>query len=198
MRFVLVGTLAVLILQGGIASVRAASEPLISRFQDISRKACTIKTRSSPPQEHETEEFACRPFAGWTVRYAYHGAFVQAVFDPPGRKAQGHAIGAGSDIGERIEWYGINRPAGFSPVAGVLRLHWRADSGTFRSVLVLIRFEASKACAAAFVDAVANSNANEAIRQAVPQAAAFRCGTDRPAVIGKSTEWTAEAAARAP
>ena len=83
----------------------------------------------------------------------------------PGSRVPFQSFGSFNSLGEKIEW----RVEGGAPVATILR--WLVDSpegGAESQVLVVSKVGEgdSPGCVAAYVDALANSNANELAREA--------------------------------
>jgi hypothetical protein len=98
-------------------------------------------------------------------------------------------FGAFNDIGKTIEW----RLRGGKPFAAILRysLDIAGEDGEMRKGSVLqvskIGTEGRPGCAVAYVDAVANKNANGLARDTADGAVrGFRCGTDTPFYAGRT------------
>lgn len=98
-------------------------------------------------------------------------------------------FGAFNDIGKTIEW----RLAGGKPFAAILRYSIDAAGldGEMRKGSVLqvskIGSKSRPGCAVAYVDAVANQNANMLARDTADTAVrSFRCGTDAPFYAGRT------------
>ena len=78
-----------------------------------------------------------------------------------------------------IEW----RTAGNNPFAIIQR--WRTADSDTKPMLVVTKLPPGAVCPVAYVDAAANSNADELARQAADQISRdFKCGTDQPKVLG--------------
>jgi len=170
---------------------------LTSAFSNIARPACHA---SGPrqPAEHETVTYRCRTSAGIEVAIAYLGTAVQVTFST-GDIAVRPQLGAGYDVGDRIEWRGRRTAKGFVPQAGILRLLSRNDDGKVVGVLAVVRVDRGAVCPAGWVDVAANPDANVVARTLADQVAAgFRCGRDKPVVAGPDTDLVKDIAARSP
>jgi hypothetical protein len=60
------------------------------------------------------------------------------------------------------------------------------DGSPKGQVLVVTKLDGIDACHMAYVDALANPNANELARQAADNGENFICTTDEPRIVGKS------------
>jgi len=77
------------------------------------------------------------------------------------------------------------------PYATILRYFTDAGTGDENDkgqVLVVTKLSGGEACHMAYVDALANPDANELAREAADNAESFDCETDEPYIIGESGE----------
>ncbi len=96
--------------------------------------------------------------------------------------ATGETLGPFNRIGETLEW---RLGANGQPFATILRWFAEFDDGRVGQVLVVTKLAADGVCHVAYVDALANKNANELARQAADNlSAGFRCGTQQPVIMG--------------
>lgn len=96
-----------------------------------------------------------------------------------------------NNLGSKLEWRLSNEKGYFFPIATIVRYH-TADPETGENkgqVLVVSQIAEGNSCHIAYVDALANENANELAREAADKAGNFDCATDEPEVIGKFTAY---------
>jgi hypothetical protein len=176
-----------------------AADSLTSVYSNIARAKCQMSPKKllSQVEEHETITYTCRTQTGYDLLLAFRGTSVgvsvkaQKALWP--KEAQ---LGAGYDIGDTVEWRGRGIGAAFAPEAAILRLKSRGDDVRILSVLGVLRIEGEQICAAAFIDAGANKDANLMARATADEIIGqFQCGRDRPKIIGARTELAAEIAA---
>lgn len=89
-------------------------------------------------------------------------------------------------LGDRLEWRLSNQSGRWMPVATILRYH-TADPETGEDkgqVLVVSQIAEGNSCHIAYVDALANANANDLAREAADGAGDFDCANDTVEVIG--------------
>jgi hypothetical protein len=101
--------------------------------------------------------------------------------------------------GKNVEWRGLKTNKGFQPYASIVRLLMKDPESdkpdADGQVLAVIRFDPreSEACAMAFVDARANKDPNALARTTADRLGPeFDCRSDKPAVAGEKSRWTAE------
>ena len=90
-------------------------------------------------------------------------------------------------LGEKLEWRLSNDLGRWMPIATIVRYH-TADPETGEDkgqVLVVTQLVEGNSCHIAYIDAVANANANELARQAADASGAFDCANDEVEIIGK-------------
>lgn len=96
-----------------------------------------------------------------------------------------------NELGAKLEWRLSNASGRWMPVATIVRYHL-ADPETGENsgqVLVVTQLAPGNTCHIAYVDARANSNANELAQQAADGAGDFDCATDTVATPGKFAAW---------
>lgn len=90
-------------------------------------------------------------------------------------------------LGPKLEWRLSNELGRWMPIATIVR-YFTADPETGEDkgqVLVVTQLLDGNSCHIAYVDALANANANELAREAADKAGDFDCATDEVEVIGK-------------
>src|SRR5690606_17827543 len=93
-------------------------------------------------------------------------------------------------LGEKIEWRLSNAEGGWKPFATILRYFVQREEGEDEGqILVVTRLEPGATCHVAYIDAVANENANEMAREAADDLARdFDCA-DEPEIVGEFEAW---------
>jgi len=173
----------------------AAEGSLVSAYSDVSRAKCASSGKATGDDAPVTRH--CKMLDDLTLIAAYEGAIVRISVLHNG-KDTGLRLGAGYDVGEKLEWRGRRQDQKFEPEAAILRLIERTGEKTYASVLAVLRVEDGKICPAAWLDVEATTHANAVARQIADDAAGkFHCGTDAARVIGKDTELVQETIARA-
>jgi len=172
----------------------AAEGSLVSAYSDVSRAKCASSGKDTGDDAPVTHR--CKMLDDLTLIAVYEGAIVRISVLRNGEDT-GLRLGAGYDVGEKLEWRGRRRDQKFEPEAAILRLIERTGDKS-ASVLAILRVEDGKICPAAWLDAEATPHANAVARQIADDAAGkFHCGTDAARVIGKDTELVREMIARA-
>ncbi|HUH76817.1 MAG TPA: hypothetical protein VLZ53_05590 [Devosia sp.] len=94
-------------------------------------------------------------------------------------------------LGDQLEWRLSNAKARWLPVATIVRYFTQNPDTTEQTnqVLVVTQLVEGNTCPIAYIDALANSNANELARQAADSAGDFVCATDEVARIGEFNAW---------
>lgn len=91
-----------------------------------------------------------------------------------------------NELGDKLEWRLSNAMGRWFPVATIVRYHTaHPETGeNFGQVLVVSQIAQGNSCHIAYVDALANDNANELAREAADRAGDFNCMTDEVEIIG--------------
>jgi hypothetical protein len=172
----------VVLLSAGLATTfvaaASAAEPL---YQRVSEAACrTISTDELGAMQ------LCRGPDGTPFIIADYDLRISVVFGgvDEGSEPRFESFGNFNNIGETIEW----RMEAGRAVAAILRWHLdAAEGGPGGQVLVVSKVGAgaSPGCVAAYVDALANPDANTLARDAAERIVAnVECGTHVPLYYG--------------
>jgi hypothetical protein len=103
----------------------------------------------------------------------------------------GQSLGPFNHLGPKLEWRLSNASGRWLPVATIVR-YFTQNQETFEEtnqVLVVTQLLEGQTCHIAYIDALANPNANELARQAADKAGSFDCANDEVEIIGKFTAW---------
>jgi hypothetical protein len=144
----------------------------------------------------DVEDYGSWRCPGHTGIDVYLSAGDQRMFVSFGRNAAREPAarqtfpGFNSAYKGTVEWRIETPPDGKPrPFATILRWNVKLESDerdTTGRVLVVTRLGSGGVCHVGYVDARANPNANELAQQlADERARGFRCGTDKPLVVGK-------------
>lgn len=111
------------------------------------------------------------------------------VFVPVGVRPLGETIPPFNNLGPKLEWRAPNR-AGAEPFATIVRYTYQqmADDGSYSNgqVLVVSRFRNGESCHVAYIDALANANANLMAREVADKyATGGNCPDGAVPVLGR-------------
>jgi hypothetical protein len=180
---------------GVVATQRlvAAEAGLVSAYSDISRVKCAA---SGETNNDAPVTYRCKMLDDLILIAVYEGAAVRLSVSRNGDDT-GLRLGAGYDVGKKLEWRGRRRGQKFEPAAAILRLIERTGHNSYATVLAVLRVEDGKICPAAWLDVEATPHASAVARQIADDAAGkFHCGTDAARIIGKDTELVQDGIAR--
>jgi len=171
--------IAVIVGAALLAATPAGAADLVSAYTDLDLSQCV---------ETDTDEvgatYACEGLGGMPVTVSEGDlrmtvSYGENAEDEP---AMGQGFGPFNRLGAKIEWLS---PPGGRPVATILRWYLQRGEGPGESqILVVTQLQPGATCQVAWVDATANSNANELARRAANELAGyFDCG-GMPRVYG--------------
>lgn len=105
-------------------------------------------------------------------------------------KAAEQTLPPPNKLGEEIEWRVSNAEGSYKPFATILKFFVRGEGeAADREVLVVTKVSPGATCHVAYVDAVANADAEAMARQAADEkAAAFDCASE-PEIVGEFAAW---------
>src|SRR6516164_4859772 len=90
----------------------------------------------------------CKMLDDLTLIAVYEGSAVRISVLRNGEDT-GLRLGAGYDVGKKLEWRGRRRGQKFEPAAAILQLIERTGYNSYASVLAVLRVEEGKICPAA-------------------------------------------------
>lgn len=166
----------------------AAAQTVISSYTDVDLDLCTI-ARS----DDFGSTWACPGYNGIPVMVAEGDLrfFVSYGLTSTVERAAEQTLPPFNHLGPRIEWRIGSVDGRITPFATILRFFVaRPDGGEGEGqVLVVTRLGEGATCHVAYVDALANANANELAREAADERArGFDCANE-PDIIGEFTAW---------
>ena len=120
--------------------------------------------------------------------------FVSFGLNPGAEKAAEQTLPPFNRLGARMEWLLDAEDFTAPPVATILRWYTqREQADPEGQVLVVTQLKAGATCHIAYVDALANKNANELARQAAEELAGnFDCEGTMPQIYGEFTAFDLE------
>lgn len=166
-----------------LAALPVAAQTIDSAYTDVDLDACTEVSA-----DEMGASFACEGYDGIPVSIAEGDLrfFVSYGDTADEEKAASQTLPPFNTLGKKIEW----RLADGVPFATILRFFvQREGSETDGQVLVVTKLGEGETCQVAYIDALANKNANELARQAADDFAAdFDCEDD-PVTVGDFAAW---------
>lgn len=181
--------LVLAVLAGWSVGPALAQSGLTSAYTDLNLDAdCLVL---------EADDFgatwACPGYKGYPLR-VQEGDLRFSLsygFEPDNNAVGFQTLPPFNRLGEKLEWRLSNASGQWLPVATIVR-YFTADVETGEDkgqVLVVSKVAPGDSCHIAYVDALANADANQLARDAADQAADFDCATDEPEVIGAFTAY---------
>ena len=164
-------------------SATAYSEDNKSEYTSVDVKACKFIDKAKPG-DGEWAKWKCSGYNGYDVNvveadlryYISFGANDQAQ----------RTLSPFNTIGKNLEWRLKKSGNQWEPIATILR-HFTDSQGKKGQVLVIAKFDKGVSCHMAYVDALANKEANKMAQYIADKfSSKFTCGHDEPLVMGKS------------
>ena len=131
--------------------------------------------------------WACPGYKGYPLMVTEGDLRFSLVYGFGAKAADGQTLPPFNRLGEKLEWRLSNDLGRWMPIATIVRYH-TADPETGEDkgqVLVVTQLVEGNSCHIAYIDAVANENANELAREAADTSGDFDCANDEVEVIGK-------------
>lgn len=171
-----------------VSGAPAGAQQYDSAYSDLNLDECSV-TKS----DDFGTTWSCPGYKGIPVMVAEGDLrfFVSYGLKSTAEKAAEQTLPPFNYLGSKIEWRVSNAEGGFKPFATILRYYIdKLEQGEKAGqVLVITRLGEGATCHVAYIDALANENANELARQTADEkAAAFDCG-DEPEIVGEFTAW---------
>lgn len=167
----------------------AEGQQVVSSYTDVDLDQCTVIT-----SDDFGSTWACSGLKGLPVMVAEGDLrmFVSYGLTSTTEKAAEQTLPPFNHLGPKIEWRVSNVDGAYKPFATILRFFVsREESDAEGQVLVVTKVAPGATCHVAYIDALANPDANELARKtADEQAPGFDCAKDDPQFIGKFEAWT--------
>jgi hypothetical protein len=167
----------------------AAAQQVESSYTDLDLNTmCTVI---------ESDDFgtmwACEGLKGMPVMVTEGDLrmFVSYGLTSTTEKAAEQTLPPFNHLGEKIEWRVSNAEGHWKPFATILRFFTQREEGEAEGqVLVVTKVAPGATCHVAYVDALANPDANALARKAADETARdFDCETGEPEYVGKFEAW---------
>lgn len=179
----MVGLLA-LAAMGGSAS----AQQIESSYTDLDLDQCTVVS-----SDDFGSTWACSGLKGLPVMVSEGDLrmFVSYGLTSTTEKAAQQTLPPFNHLGAKIEWRVSNAEGQWKPFATILRFFTARESGEGEGqVLVVTKVKPGETCHVAYIDALANPEANELARKTADEMAMdFDC-TDEPKIVGEFESWT--------
>ena len=176
------------ILASGTISTPAPAQSIASAYTTLDLEKCR---HAKGKAEEDYGEWSCSGYGGIAVHVS---AGDQRSYVSYGRNAKKEpaakqTLASFNGEGEKIEWRGERGADGkLAPFATIMRWSTTVSSGdepVKGQVLVVTRLGTGGVCHVGYVDARANTDANVLAQKiADDNARKFRCGADKPIVLG--------------
>jgi hypothetical protein len=180
--------LSMLAVAGTLGMAQPAFAAFNSAYTDLNLDDCTVLQ-----SDDFGTSWACPGYKGYPL-YVAEGDLrfmLSYGFDAQNEPAAGQTVPPFNTLGPKMEWRLSNASGGFRPIATIVRYH-TADPETGEDkgqVLVVTQLVEGQTCQIAYIDAVANANANQMARDAADTSGSFDCAKDEVKTIGKFTAW---------
>jgi len=176
-----------------VLALPARAETIVSAATPFNADKCVHKEGREP---EDAGEWRCAGYGGMAILMTAGDARVYISYGPRAARelAARQTLARLNGEGDSIEWRMVRGPGGRGrPFATIMR--WttavpvddpKVENGTYRGeVLVVTRLGPGGVCHVGYVDARENANAVELARTIADRhARAFRCGKDKPIVLG--------------
>ncbi|MDB5588973.1 MAG: hypothetical protein JWP26_3943 [Devosia sp.] len=182
--------LPMLALAGTFGVAQPAFAGFNSAYTDINLDQCLVLDA-----DDFGASWACPGYKGYPLRVSEGDLrfVLNYGFNIQKEPGFGQSLGPFNHLGPKLEWRLSNASGGWLPVATIVR-YFTQNQETYEEtneVLVVTQLLEGQTCHIAYIDALANPNANELARQAADKAGKFDCANDKVDIIGKFTAWDA-------
>lgn len=153
-----------------------------SAYTEIDLDACLVL---------EADDFgtswSCPGYKGYPLMVTEGDLRFSLVYGFGAKASDGQTLPPFNHLGEKLEWRLSNDLGRWMPIATIVR-YYTADPETGEDkgqVLVVTQLVEGNSCHIAYIDALANKDANELARAAADKAGDFDCVNDEVEIIGK-------------
>lgn len=178
-NFILAGALSVLLAVPAEAAFNSA-------YTDINLDDCLVLD-----SDDFGSSWACPGYKGYPLMVTEGDLRFALIYGFGAKMADGQSVPPFNTLGPKIEWRLSNALGRWMPIATIVRYHTAdPETGVDKGeVLVVTQLVEGNSCQIAYIDAVANADANELARQAADASGDFDCQTDEVETIGKFAAW---------
>jgi len=176
-------TLPVLALAGAFGLAQPAFAAFNSAYTDIDLDQCLVLDA-----DDFGASWACPGYKGYPLM-VFEGDLRFSLaygFNIDKEPVRPQTLGPFNHLGPKLEWRLSNALGRWLPVATIVRYFTQdpEDSERTNQVLVVTQLASGQTCHIAYIDALANADANELARQAADAAGDFDCASDEVEIIG--------------
>jgi hypothetical protein len=135
--------------------------------------------------------WSCPGYKGYPLMVTEGDLRFSLIYGFGARMADGQTLPPFNALGPKLEWRLSNALGRWMPIATIVRYH-TADPETGEDkgqVLVVTQLVEGNSCHIAYIDALANADANVLAREAADQSGEFDCASDEVEVIGEFVAW---------
>ena len=135
--------------------------------------------------------WSCPGYKGYPLMVTEGDLRFALIYGFGAKMADGQTLPPFNHVGEKLEWRLSNELGRWMPIATIVR-YYTADPETGEDkgqVLVVTQLVEGNSCHIAYIDALANPDANELAREAADKAGSFECARDEVEIIGKFTAY---------
>lgn len=178
--------LPVLALVGALGVSQPAVAGFNSAYTDINLNDCLVLDA-----DDFGASWACPGYKGYPLMVTEGDLRFSLIYGFGAKAADGQTLPPFNTLGPKIEWRLSNDSGRWMPIATIVRYHTAepetgADKG---QVLVVTQLVEGQTCHIAYVDALANPDANELARQAADKSGKFDCAKDEVDYVGTFKAW---------
>jgi hypothetical protein len=174
----------------GLAAQPAAAQENISAYTDLNLDECTVHS-----SDDMGSTWSCSGYKGIPVMVGEGDLrfFISYGLKSTEEKAAQQTLPPFNHPGQKIEWRLSNASGSLRPVATILRFFTQREEGEDEAeILVVTKVETGSTCHVAYIDATANTDANELARGAADDIAPdFDC-ENQPQIVGDFEAWQTE------
>lgn len=177
-------TWAVGLLLGALASPAYAG--FNSAYTDIDLDQCLVLD-----SDDFGTSWSCPGYKGYPLMVTEGDLRFSLIYGFGAKMADGQTLPPFNHLGPKLEWRLSNAKGRWMPIATIVRYH-TADPETGEDggqILVVTQLAEGNTCHIAYIDALANPDANELAREVADQSGEFNCETDEIQTIGKFEAW---------
>ncbi len=162
----------------------ASAQEIKSFYTNVDVEKCKLIDKAKPG-DGEWAQWRCEGFAGYDTFVLEGDIRFYITFD---KKAEGRqTLPPFNTIGKNMEWRAVKQGSRWQPFATILRYFTDSSNGKKGQVLVVSKFDNGKTCHVAYIDALANKNANQLAQYIADRLSdRFNCNKDTALIIGKS------------
>ncbi|WP_375450794.1 hypothetical protein [uncultured Devosia sp.] len=183
-----IAVLSSLVLAGFAGMAQPTLAAFNSAYSDIDLDQCLVLDA-----DDFGASWACPGYKGYPLMVTEGDLRFSLAygFNVDKEPARNQTLAPFNHLGPKLEWRLSNAKGRWLPVATIAR-YFTADIETGEDkgqVLVVTQLVEGNSCHIAYIDALANTDANDLARQAADTAGSFDCARDEIETIGKFTAW---------